>query len=194
MGLQAGAPVTGPVVLECFPGRYGGRGGEQGLLAGAARLGRLDQDGQLREPFPDPLVDRGAGAALLLGPARGFPPAHRAGDRVRGPGGILGRPFGDVEVEAADLHQHGQVFLAGPLLAVPAGAVLEPLLPRGGGVGGQVQAADAGVVGLDVSPEQSGEHRDQVEEALVVHAGAAFVEVADQGVADRRAADLVAVD
>jgi hypothetical protein len=70
----------------------------------------------------------------------------------------------------------------------------QPLLPRGRDLRRQVQAANAGVVVLEVGPEVPPELLGQGVQAPVVQGGLAFLQVVDQQVTDRAAGQLVAVD
>ncbi len=127
--------------------------------------------------------------------------ADRAGRGPRPPAGrVLGRPAGQVQVEGADREQGvpaGEPWL--PAVRLPAGGKQSVLVrsrcfqaaatPRR-----QVQAADAGMVVLEVGPEVPAELLGQRVQAAVVQGGLAFLEVVDEQVADRAAGELVAVD
>ena len=157
-------------------GEQPSRRGRRGRPAAARRrrafgLGPGDQGGQHRQPFPGPLVHPGlaCGAVLLVGGVAG---ADRAAHRVRPPPGrVLVGPFGDVEVERPDCGEHAAPVQAGGhrlhALAVAGGCRRGPghhaLLPCRGDVPGQLEGADAGVVGFQVGPEQLAE---QVGQAL----------------------------
>ena len=61
----------------------------------------------------------------------------------------------------------------------------DPLLPRGGRLGGQVQRGDARVMQLEVAPEQPAEHVGELVQGGVVDGGLAFAQVVHQQVPDR---------
>jgi hypothetical protein len=84
----------------------------------------------------------------------------------------------------------------GACLGGSAGAVLdlEPLLPRACDVFGQVDAGDAGVVLLDVGPEQLAELVAEVLEGGVVQRRLALAQVVHEEVPDRPAGQVVPVD
>ena len=67
-------------------------------------------------------------------------------------------------------------------------------LPCPGDLVGQVEGADARVMPLDVGPEGARQLAGEGDQGVVVQCGAAFVEVADEHVADRAAGDAVVVD
>lgn len=68
------------------------------------------------------------------------------------------------------------------------------LLPSLGDVVWQVECVDAGVVLLDIGPERADQNTREVDQRVVIQRRAAFIEVADENVADRAAADVVVVD
>jgi hypothetical protein len=118
------------------------------------------------------------------------------------PGGVLECPLGQVQVEGADRGQ--ALAVADPLggddgfLPVRRGDDLRlgplPLFPRVGDPAGQVEAADAGMVLLEVGPEPLREVVGEHLQAGVVHGGLAFPQVVHEQVADGAALQLVAVD
>ena len=71
---------------------------------------------------------------------------------------------------------------------------LHAFLPRLGDLLGQVQGVDARVVPLDVGPEGARQLAGEAGQGLVVQRGAAFIEVADEHITDRAAADVVVAD
>jgi hypothetical protein len=120
--------------------------------------------------------------------------ADRAGHRPWHPARVFQRPLLDVEVEGADLHQEGVDVLARPHRAVGGRDDPHALFPCPGDLIGQVKGADTRVVPLDVCPEGARQLAGEAGQGLVVQRGAALVEVADEHVADRAAADAVVVD
>jgi hypothetical protein len=56
----------------------------------------------------------------------------------------------------------------------------DPLLPRRGDFGGQVQRVDAGVVPLEVAPEQPAERGGKAGQAGVVEHRLSFLQVGDE--------------
>ena len=69
----------------------------------------------------------------------------------------------------------------------------QPPLPPLGGLGAQVQAVDAGVVGFEVGPEHA-EPVGELFQAGVIDRGLAFFEVVDEEVTDGQAGQVVPVD
>ena len=141
-------------------GAFGG--GEQLGGAGPFGLDPGDQRRQHRQPFPGALVHAGLapGPVLLVGDVAG---ADRAAHRPRSPPGrVVVGPLGDVEVEGPHRRQHaapvqprrGQLDLLAGGRGRGAGAGHHPLLPCRGDLAGQLEGVDAGVVGLQVGPEQ----------------------------------------
>ena len=198
-GRQAGAleglaAVAGAGVVEHLVRFAPGRGGQQRGRLGEAPSGGISQRGQVRQPLADALVHCGHGfpAGLLI--SLGVVLAHRAGHRPRHPARVFQRPLLDVEVEGADPHQEGVDVLALPYRAVGGRDDPRAFLPCPGDLVGQVKGADARVVPLDVGPEGARQLAGEADQGLVVQCGAAFVEVADEHVADRAAGDAVVVD
>ena len=174
VGALAGGRVVGPDLERGPPGtgrrtRVWPGGGE--LLAGpglpcrreqAGGVGALpgdgaDQDGQDGQPLAGPGVHPGLAVLGDLALADLVLPDGAGDGPLRPAGRVVECPLGQVEVEGADGGQ--AVAVADPLGACrrpPSGAVLdlEPLLPGAGDVVGQVQAGDAGVVVLEVGPEE----------------------------------------
>jgi hypothetical protein len=181
----------------------GAGGGGQPLRGGGALgVGPGGQGGKDRQALAGPLVHPG----LALQPVffvGGLAGGDRAADRVRPPPGrVVVGPFGDVEVKRADHGQHAAAIPAGRRgshrragRAGPGeGPGHHPLFPRGGHVAGQLERADAQVVGLDVGPEQLAEQVGVVLQGGEVHRCLAFPQVVHEHVADWAALDVVAVD
>ena len=84
--------------------------------------------------------------------------------------------------------------LALPYRAVGVRDDPRAFLPCLGDLAGQVKGVDARVVPLDVGPEGARQLAGEAGQGVVVQCGAAFVEVADEHVADRAAGDAVVVD
>ena len=178
-------------------------GGLQPLSGGGALgVGPGGQGGQDRQPFAGPLVHPG----LALGPVflvGGIAGADRAADGMRAPAGrvIIG-PFGDVEVEGPDCGQHAAAIQPGghclDAAAIGGGRGLgpghHPLFPRGGDVARELQGGDAGMVGLQIGPEQLAEQVGEILQRGEIRRRLALAQVIDQHVADRLALDVVAVD
>jgi hypothetical protein len=78
--------------------------------------------------------------------------------------------------------------------AAAGGDDLDPLFPCGGDRGGEPDVVDAGVVQLEVFPEQAPELVGELAQGAVVEPDLAFAQVIHQQVADRPAGDVVAVD
>ena len=74
------------------------------------------------------------------------------------------------------------------------GAGHHPLLPCRGHLAGQLEGVDAGVVGLQVGPEQLAQQVGEVLQGGEVHRRLAFAQVVDEHVAHRAAGDPIAVD
>jgi len=126
----------------------------------------------------------------------------RASDRPRSPSGRVVGPFGDIEVEgprggefAATVQPwpgHGDPLLVG---AGPgAGTGQHPLLPRRGDIARKLQRVDAGMVGLEIGPEEFAEQVGQPLQRGEIHRRLPFEQVVDQHVPHRAAGDPVAVD
>ncbi len=129
--------------------------------------------------------------------------ADRAAHRPGAPSGrVVVGPLGDVEVEGPDRGEHaapvqsrrGQRDLFPVGCGRGAGAEHHPLLPRRGDIAGQLQRVDAGVVGLQIGPEQLAEQVGVALQRGEVHRRLTFAQVVDQHVAHRPAGDPVAVD
>jgi hypothetical protein len=181
----------------------GAGGGLEPLSGGGALdVGPGGQGGQDRQPFAGPLIHPGLapGPVFLVG---GLAGTDRAAHGMRAPAGrvIIG-PFGDVEVERPDRGQHAAAIQPGghrlDCLAIGAGPGLGPghhaLFPRGGDVARELQRRDAGMVGLQVGPEQFAEEVGEMLQRGEVHRRLALAQVVDQHVADRLAGDAVTVD
>ena len=152
-------------------------------LAGARVHARLAMPGGLA------LVD------LLLADGAGRHPLSPAG-------GVLERPLGQVQVERPNRCQalavtdpfHGD----GRLVAGDGGDGLlpgaQPLLPRGGDLGCQVQAVDAGMVAFEVFPERVPQVRGEAAQAAVVQRRCAFAQIVHQQVTNRSAGQVEPVD
>jgi hypothetical protein len=122
---------------------------------------------------------------------------------MRAPAGwvIIG-PFGDVEVERPDCGQHAAAIQPGShcldAVAVGGGYGLgpghHPLFPRGGDVAWELQGGDAGMVGLQIGPEQLAEQVGEILQRGEIRRRLALAQVIDQHIADRLALDVVAVD
>ncbi|WP_167407415.1 hypothetical protein [Streptomyces swartbergensis] len=180
--------------------------GEQGLKAGRLLGVVIDrspdeglQDGQ---PLARSLVPAGLAPldALAVG---GFSLLDRAGCCPGSPpGGFLGRPTRDVQVESPHCHEQLVVFSAlderlfhgavRPFPPLDPGS--EPLLPRGGDPGLQVEGGDAWMMYLQVGPEVPGQVAGEVVEGAVVEPWLAFLQVVDQQLADRCSGHAVPVD
>ena len=120
----------------------------------------------------------------------GLGAAHRA-QRA----GSSGRPVVDVGVEGADGDQDRVgVFAAVPDPVVAVGDDPKAFLPAAGDVVGEVQRVDAGLVQLEVTPEQQHELGGELSERRVVERRLAFVEVVDEQAPDGGVLDPVAVD
>jgi hypothetical protein len=179
-------------------GRFdGGRGGDrqQRGLVGAVLVDGLHECRQLGEPVSNPLMHVGGDLPVGFAAPVGVAAPHRARRRPPGTGGILHRPFLDVEVERADSGEDLEVaeaaaFSAG---AVRAGEYPCPLFPCFGYLRRQVQSFQVGVVAFDVGPEDPDEHCDEIAERVVVERGSAFVEVAHQQRSNVAVAQLVLV-
>src|SRR5262249_24482914 len=177
------APLAGGQVVGPDAGGAAGGGAGQGLpggggdVAGAGIAGGVQQRGragmllggaadqhrQDREPFAGPGVHprfTAPGDFSLDG--LGGPDGAGRGPPCPPPG-IFHRPLGQVEVEGPD---RGQEFAVADPLGFDHGRAAvgqgdgrlfgsHPLLPRGGDLGAQVQAVDAGVVGFQVGPEHA---------------------------------------
>ena len=126
--------------------------------------------------------------------------ADGAGVLRRPPAGVLNGPLGQIEVEGTDRCQARWQSACLITVLVPSamvtvfGLVRIPPLPRVGDLGGQLQAVDAGVVGLQVGPEQLAEPVGELLQRGEIQGGLAFFEVVDQQVADRPAGQAVPVD
>jgi len=138
-------------------------------------------------------VHPGLDLFLLLGEAAEVALADRAGHRPPNPARVFQRPQGDVEVEGPHRHQHAQPVGAGNLVAFPVGAEGQALLPVLGHLRRQAEAADAGVMLLDVGPERAGQPAGQALQRAVVQARAAFVQIGNERVPGGTALELVAV-
>ena len=157
-----------------------------------------DEGGHDGEPLAGAGVHAGLGPGFLL-LVLDVAGADGAGDGpLAPPGGVVQRPLGEVEVEAPDGHQGVAGRLAGDGLLPAAGRAdgpcLDALLPGGGDVGGQVQGADAGVVGLQVLPEPLAQRDGHAHQGAVVDAGLPLEQVVHEEVPDRAAGQVVAVD
>ena len=158
-----GLPAGGEgLARDCAAGRCQARGGVLAPLVGGA-----DQDRQHGQAFAGAGVIRDLRCRLclrrldLLG-------ADRAGHGPGTPAGrVFDRPVSEVQVERAD---RGQAFAvvdpgdgAGHFLTGrrPArlGYRLQALFPVGRGFGAQLEGGDAGVMLLDIGPEQLAERR-----------------------------------
>jgi hypothetical protein len=84
--------------------------------------------------------------------------------------------------------------LAGALGSVDRRDHTDPLFPGFDNLGGQAQRIDTGVVFFDVGPEGPGENTGEFVERAVIQRGSPLVEVADQDVTNRCAADAIPVD
>ncbi len=186
-----------------FPGRLedlarccGDRRRQQLLTRSPAALGGGHQGGQDRGQLTDALVHTRGGSALLLVLTHEVPPADRVRCCPRGPAArILQGPVGHVGVEGPHRHQDGVGVLAEAAEPVVAIAdVAKALLPASCHLVGKVQRVDAGLVQLQVPPEQQHQFAGQLADRGVVHPGLALVQVVDQEVPHRDARDLVAVD
>jgi hypothetical protein len=168
----------------------------------AVRVHGGDQDRQDRQPFTGPRVDPrlalpgGLALADLLR-------ADRTRDDPPGPAcRVVDCPLGQIQVEGPDRCQALPVTdpLSGDLRLPAAGGGdglaggAQPLFPRLGDPGREVQAVDAGVVVLQVFPESAAQGSCQRPQAAVVEGWLAFFEVLDQQVAYGPAAEAVAVD
>jgi hypothetical protein len=101
----------------------------------------------------------------------------------------------EVGVEGPHRHENGVGIFAELADAVVAVAdVAEPFLPAAGHLIGEVEGIEAGLVELEVSPEEQHQLGGQLSERGVVHGGLALVEVIDEQVPHRPADHLVAVD
>ncbi|MFE1929822.1 hypothetical protein ACFW95_05500 [Streptomyces sp. NPDC059474] len=171
------------------PGRVQQRGGFT-----AYSFRGLDEDRQVRQPFPNPLVHPRGGLLDHLVVAGAVAPGDRAGDGPLGPEQLLVCPFLDVKVEAADAHHHVDAGASFADLTALVGVGHQALLPAVDDVVGDPEGVNAGVVGFDVRPEDAGQFAYQSTEGAVVDAGPAFFEVAHQHVADLSGLDVVGVD
>ena len=135
-------------------------------------------------------------AGLLVGGVAG---TDRTPHRPRPPAGrVVVGPLGQIEVEGPHRGEH-----AAPVQPRPADLALvrgglrageHALLPGRGDVAGQLQRVDAGVVRLQIGPEQLAEQVGQPLQGGEVHRRLAFAQVVDQHVAHRATRDAVAVD
>ena len=98
--------------------------------------------------------------------------------------------MGQVEVEGPHAGEQVDGVAAGPTVGAQQGATSPP----SGDLWWQLQGADAGVVALQVAPEQAYQPPRQRRQGRIVHGWRAFLQVAHQQVADRAAGDRVAVD
>ena len=167
--------------------------GQQGGGVAAAAGGRVYQGGQDGKPLAGAGVHPGL-AVLGHLPADDLVRPDGARDSpLRPPGRVVQCPLGQVEVEGADVGQAGPE--GDPLLGgAPGFFDLEPLLPGAGDVVGQVQARDAGVVLLDVGPEELAEDVAELLEGRVVQCRLALAEVVNEHVAHCPALQAVSVD
>jgi hypothetical protein len=117
-------------------------------------------------------------------------------------GRVVVGPLGDVEVERPDRGHHAapvqssrhpRLFPAITGSSRP-GFGHHPLLPGSGNIAGQLQRVDAGVMGLQVRPEQLAEQVSVTLQRREVHRRLTLAQVVDQHVAHRPAGDPVAVD
>ena len=154
-------------------------------------------------PLAGALVHPGFAAGTCLAVLGDVGVADRARRGPRSPPGrVVGCPLGQVEVEGADREQVVKGVEAGrgdlgDLSATGAGPGRlggDPLLPRGGRLGGQVQRGDARVVKLEVAPEQPAQRVRELVQGGVVDSGLTFAQVVHQQVPDRAAGDGVAID
>jgi len=114
---------------------------------------------------------------------------------VRPPGGIISGPPGDVFVEGPDEHQFAAEVHPGPhRLAAGVPDVGQAFLPCLRDRGFQPERADAGVVDLQVPPEQPADGVGDVAQRGVVELGRAFGEVLHEQVPYGPALDAVLVD
>ena len=196
----AGRP--GPAPLELLP-RGGERvaggdipgGGEQVFGGLALLLGRLHKGGQQRELGPGPLIhprlDPGPG---LLGRALGCLDRAR-GHPARPAGGIVGGPAGDVLIEGFDEDQLAAEVHARPdWPAVGVADEGQPFLPYPGDLGRRAERADAGMVDLQVPPEQPAQVAGDRPQRGVVEVGSPLGEVLHHQVPHGPALDAVLSD
>ncbi len=175
----------------------GARGSLQnfgGCLACAADAGGQGRDSG--QALPGPLVHPGFPVAAFLAGLHVLGP-DRAADRPLSPQGrVLGGPLGDIEVEGPYCVQAARHVRAGqPVCTGPACRLgLDALLPRGGDVGREVQRVDAGVVVLQILPEQQAQMGRQARHGGEVESGLPFAQVADQQVTHGTAGQVVPVD
>lgn len=192
-GSAIGEPAVGEGVAD---GRLLGQG-EQVFGVPTLALQPRDHLGNEGNPFADALVDAALVGQFSFRVAGHVRTGDRGGDHPRGQGRVVQRPVADVEVERPHGHQHVEEVgpgAGGPVRGDDDG---QTLLPRCDHLRGQRQgvgAGEVGVVAFQVGPEVPGEHPGQPLERGVVHAGLAFLEVADQQVAHRPGGDAVAVD
>lgn len=162
------------------------------------RVDALDQD---RQTLSRTGVHAGLTVALGL-PAVDLLPSDRAGSDQRAAGRVLDGPLGQVEVERADRSQAFAVVdpldfddsLASVGAGDGTGNGAQPPLPGAGDDGGEDEAVDAGVMALQIGPEQAGQVVSDRGEATVVESRLAFLEVGDREIADVTGGELVLVD
>ncbi|HXZ76111.1 MAG TPA: hypothetical protein VEH31_35290, partial [Streptosporangiaceae bacterium] len=179
----AGRPGPAPLELLSRDGEQvaGGDipgGGEQVSGGLALLLDSSHEGGQQRELGPGPLVHPG------LDPGPGFlGRAFGCLDRARGhparpPGGIVGGPAGDVLIEGFDEDQlAAEVDPRPDRPAVGVADEGQPFLPCPGDLGRQVERVDAGMVDLQVPPEQPAQGAGDRPQRGVVEVGSPLGEV-----------------
>ncbi len=201
-GLHHCAAQRAPASGEQLTGGVSSRGGQPLSGAGAFGLDPGEQGGQHRQPLAGALVHAGLAlrAVLLVGGVAG---ADRAAHRPRPPPGrVVVGPLGDVQVERAHRAEHAEPVQPGrgrghgraAGASGGPGPHHHPLFPGGGNLAGQLEGVNAGVVGLQVSPEQLAE---QISEALQrgeVHRRLTLAQIVHEQVTHRPALDPVAVD
>ncbi len=196
------AGLSGPAALELLPGDEEPSTGRRRASRADAGLGVLalpvdgaKQGGQQRQLGPGPLVHPGLhpGPGLLRRALVRLDRTRRHPGRP--PRRIVGGPPGDVLVERPDEHQlAAEVHPRPHRVALGVTDVGQAFLPRLGDLGRQSQRVDAGMVDLQVAPEQPAQVAGDGTQRDVVELGSPLGEVLDQQVPDGPALDAVPVD
>jgi len=176
---------------ECFAGLRGSGAVEQLDGPAVPAAGEVAEAGHQRGEGAGAALHALGGAAALRLVAADVTDADGARHRPRSPpGGLFMGPGGDVEVEAADGAEDAVGVAAGSAI----GFGLDALFPTRSLFGSQRDGAQAGVVVLQVPPEQVDQDPGGVVQAAVVAGGTHLGDVVDEQPTDGGIGDPVTID
>src|SRR6266851_6007927 len=210
LGPYAGGPGAGsdrppeglPARGEHFTRSGGTGGGEPAGGSFSLFVHRGDKVGKDGHAFAGPLIHARFTAGRFFA-VRDLPGPDRAGHRPRSPPGrVVSSPLGDVEVEGPDRGQavRGALPRAADFdeatIGLPAAGYLgeDPLLPRRRDRGGKAERVQAGMMKLQVPPEQAAEGIGEAHQRDMVDTDLAFPQVVSEKIVYRPVLDAAPAD